>query len=103
MTSATRDTRRYLPYLLAALLMIGPFSVDAIFPGSPDIGRAFGVGEVPRQQLLSVYLLAYAVMSLFHGALSDAYGRKPVIVVAMAIYAVASVGAALAPRFSFLL
>ena len=103
MTSATRDLRRYLPFLLAALSMIGPFSIDAIFPGFPDIGRDFGVGEVALQQLLSVYLLAYAVMSLFHGALSDAYGRKPVIVTGMAIYAVASVGAAMAPTFGFLL
>lgn len=103
MTSATRDPRRYLPFLLAALSMIGPFSIDAIFPGFPDIGRDFGVGAVALQQLLSVYLLAYAVMSLFHGALSDAYGRKPVIVIAMAVYTVASVGAALAPSFSFLL
>jgi len=103
MTSATRDPRRHLPLILAALSMIGPFSIDAIFPGFPDIGRAFGVGGVALQQLLSVYLLAYAVMSLFHGAISDAYGRKPVIVVAMGIYALASAGAALAPSFTFLL
>jgi len=103
MTSATRDPRRHLPLLLAALSMIGPFSIDAIFPGFPDIGHTFGVGEVALQQLLSVYLLAYAVMSLFHGAISDAYGRKPVIVVAMGIYALASAAAALAPGFGFLL
>ncbi|KJV34312.1 multidrug effflux MFS transporter [Luteibacter yeojuensis] len=103
MASVARDPRRHLPLLLAALSMIGPFSIDAIFPGFPDIGRSFGVGEVALQQLLSVYLLAYAVMSLFHGAISDAYGRKPVIVVAMGIYALASAGAALAPGFGFLL
>jgi MFS transporter, DHA1 family, multidrug resistance protein len=103
MSSATRDPRRYLPMLLAALAMIGPFSIDAIFPGFPDIGRDFAVGDVALQQLLSVYLLAYAVMSLFHGALSDAYGRKPVIVIGMAVYTVASVGAAMAPSFAFLL
>jgi DHA1 family bicyclomycin/chloramphenicol resistance-like MFS transporter len=103
MNPATRDPRRYLPFLLAALSMIGPFSIDAIFPGFPDIGRDFQVGDVALQQLLSVYLLAYAVMSLFHGALSDAYGRKPVIVISMAIYTLASVGAAMAPSFAFLL
>lgn len=103
MTAATRDPRRYLPLILAALSMIGPFSIDAIFPGFPDIGQQFGVTEVALQQLISVYLLSYAVMSLFHGALADAYGRKPVIVVAMSIYTVASLGAALAPTFGFLL
>lgn len=102
MTLAPRDSRRYLPFLLAALTMIGPFSIDAIFPGFPDIGTSFSVGEVALQQLLSVYLMAYGVMSLFHGAISDAYGRKPVIVIAMAVYAVASLGAALATSFGFL-
>ena len=103
MPSATRDPRRHLPLLLAALSMIGPFSIDAIFPGFPDIARDFSVGDVALQQLLSVYLLAYAGMSLFHGALSDAYGRKSVIVVGMAVYTLASVGAALAPSFTVLL
>jgi DHA1 family bicyclomycin/chloramphenicol resistance-like MFS transporter len=103
MSSSTRDPRRYLPLLIASLSMIGPFSIDAIFPGFPDIGREFATGDVALQQLLSVYLLAYAVMSLFHGPLSDAYGRKPVIVIAMSIYAVASVGAAMAPSFSLLM
>ncbi|MDF4002767.1 multidrug effflux MFS transporter [Luteibacter sahnii] len=103
MTTAKRDMRRYLPFLLAALTMIGPFSIDAIFPGFPDIGRHFSVGEVALQQLLSVYLLSYAVMSLFHGAISDAYGRKPVIVVAMAVYTLATLGAALATSFGMLL
>ncbi|MBB3227480.1 DHA1 family bicyclomycin/chloramphenicol resistance-like MFS transporter [Luteibacter sp. Sphag1AF] len=103
MTSDTRDPRRHLPFLLAALTMIGPFSIDAIFPGFPDIGRDFSVGEVALQQLISVYLLSYAVMSLFHGALSDAYGRKPIIVTGMAVYAAASIGAAMAPNYGFLL
>ena len=44
------------------------------------------------QQLISVYLITYAAMSLFHGAISDAIGRKPVIVAGMLVYALASVG-----------
>ncbi|HEV7778631.1 MAG TPA: multidrug effflux MFS transporter [Luteibacter sp.] len=103
MSADTRDLRRRLPWLLAGLAMIGPFSIDAIFPGFPDIGRSFGVGEVALQQTVSVYLIAYAVMSLFHGALADAYGRKPVMVIGMAMYAAASVGAALATTFTMLL
>ena len=103
MSADTRDLRRRLPWLLAGLAMIGPFSIDAIFPGFPDIGRSFGVGEVGLQQTVSVYLIAYAVMSLFHGALADAFGRKPVMVIGMAMYAAASVGAALATTFTMLL
>ncbi|GAB3035185.1 multidrug effflux MFS transporter [Oleiagrimonas citrea] len=99
------DSQRYglLAVLLAALSMIGPFSIDAIFPAFERIGAEFGVGADAMQQTVSVYLLAYAAMSLFHGALSDAYGRKPVIVIGMLCYGVASMGAALADSFTMLL
>lgn len=92
-----------LALLLAALSMIGPFSIDAIFPGFGQIAREFGVGANAMQQTVSIYLLAYAAMSLFHGALSDAYGRKPVIVLGMFCYALAAAGAAMAGSFFMLL
>src|SRR5690348_10195316 len=67
MTTTPPPIRRSLPWLLAGLSMIGPFSIDAVFPAFPLIGARFGVDEVALQQLLSMYLLTYAVMSLFHG------------------------------------
>ena len=103
MTSTPLPIRRSLPWLLAGLSMIGPFSIDAVFPAFPLVGAAFGVDEVALQQLLSVYLITYAAMSLFHGAISDAIGRKPVIVAGMLGYALASVGAALSVSFGMLL
>jgi MFS transporter, DHA1 family, multidrug resistance protein len=63
---------------LAALSMLGPFSIDTIFPAFPPIGREFAADPVAMQQTVSVYLISYAVMSLFLGPWSDAYGRKPV-------------------------
>jgi len=48
------------------------------------------------QQTLSAYLFAYAFMMLWHGALSDAWGRRPVIMGGLAVYAVASLGCAIA-------
>lgn len=103
MSLDTRPMRRSLPWLLAALSMIGPFSIDAIFPSFPLIGRHFGAGDVALQQLVSVYLLAYAVMCLFHGAISDAVGRRPVIAIGMLVYALASACAAMAGSFAMLL
>jgi DHA1 family bicyclomycin/chloramphenicol resistance-like MFS transporter len=103
MTSPTRPVRRSLPWLLAALSMIGPFSIDAIFPGFPLIGERFAVDATALQQLISVYLLTYAAMSLFHGAISDAVGRKPVIIAGLLLYALASAGAALSTSFALLL
>ncbi|KRE97794.1 multidrug transporter [Frateuria sp. Soil773] len=98
-----RPARRSLPWLLAALSMIGPFSIDAVFPAFPLIGARFAVDDTALQQLISVYLLTYAAMSLFHGAISDAVGRKPVIVAGMLVYALASAGAAMSTSFGMLL
>ncbi len=83
--------------------MIGPFSIDAVFPAFPLIGAGFGVDSAGLQQMISVYLITYAAMSLFHGAISDAVGRKPVIVTGMIVYAMASAGAALSTSYSMLL
>jgi MFS transporter, DHA1 family, multidrug resistance protein len=103
MNPAPRTVRRSLPWLLAALSMIGPFSIDAVFPAFPLVGARFGVDAAALQQLVSVYLITYAAMSLFHGAISDAIGRKPVMVAGMLVYALASVGAAMATSFAMLL
>jgi DHA1 family bicyclomycin/chloramphenicol resistance-like MFS transporter len=103
MPAAKPVVRRSLPWLLAALSMIGPFSIDAIFPAFPLLGAQFDVDAAALQQLISVYLVTYAAMSLFHGAISDAIGRKPVIVAGMLVYALASLGAALSTSFAMLL
>jgi MFS transporter, DHA1 family, multidrug resistance protein len=103
MTPTQRSARSSLPWLLAGLSMIGPFSMDAVFPAFPLIGARFGVDAAGLQQLVSMYLVTYAVMSLFHGAISDAIGRKPVIVAGMVVYALASAGAALSTSYGMLL
>ncbi|MBV1775126.1 multidrug effflux MFS transporter [Burkholderiaceae bacterium DAT-1] len=81
--------------LLAALAMLGPFSIDTVFPMFPEISRDLHVGNVEMQQTISVYLFAYGLMALLHGPLSDALGRKPVILWGTLIFAGASVGCAL--------
>ena len=83
--------------ILAGLGMVGPFSIDTMFPAFVRMGAEWGASELALQQIVSVYLLAFAVMSLVHGPLSDALGRKPVILAGTALYIVASIGCALAP------
>lgn len=92
-----------LPAALAGLTMLGPFTIDTPFPAFPAVQGDFGVGVEATQQLVSVYLLAFAFMSLLHGPLSDALGRRPVMLGGLGVYALASVGCALAPTMGVLL
>ena len=89
--------------LLAVLTMIGPLSIDTYLPSFHAIGEDFAVGAPLVQQTLSAYLFALALMMLFYGTLSDAFGRRPVILWSLAAYCLASFGAALAPSFGWLL
>jgi len=91
---ALPSTRR-LALLLGGLAMFGPFSIDTIFPAFPQIAAQFGADRVAMQQTVSVYLAAYALMSVVHGPLSDAIGRRKVILAGLVVFIVASVGCAL--------
>ena len=103
MISHLNISRARLAMILGALAMLGPFSIDTIFPAFAVMERELGVGRLAMQQTISVYLLGYAGMSLVHGPLSDALGRRPVILWGIAIFALASVGCALAESLPVLL
>ena len=98
-----RADPRLLAPLLAGMAMIGPFSIDAFFPAFHAMEAELGVTPAAMQQSLSLYLAAYAAMSLLHGPLSDAYGRRGVILWAMVLFVVATAGCALATSFQMLL
>ncbi len=89
--------------LLAALAMLGPFSIDTYMPSFPEIGRSLAASTFELQWTISAFLATFALMSLFHGAISDSYGRRPVILVNLALFVIASVGCALAAAFHQLL
>ncbi len=76
--------------------MLGPFSIDLYLPAFPAITREFDVLEIAVQQTLSIYLFAYAAMMLWHGALSDAFGRRPIVLVSLGIYALGTLACAIA-------
>jgi DHA1 family bicyclomycin/chloramphenicol resistance-like MFS transporter len=92
-----------LAALLALLGMVGPFAIDTYLPAFAGIARSLDASPVQMQQTLSAYLFGFAFMSLFHGAISDSFGRRPVVLWGVAIYTLTSVGCALSQNIGQLI
>lgn len=92
----------FLAPLLAALAAVGPFSIDTYLPAFPAIGRSLGASQVEVQQTLTAYLVPFAFMMLWHGSLSDAFGRRRVLLWAYAVYVAASLFCAFAGSIEML-
>jgi len=89
--------------LLASLSAIGPFAIDTYLPAFEGISQSLQATPVQMQQSLSIYLIAFAAMNLFHGAISDAVGRKPVVLAGLVLFALSSIGCAMASSIEALL
>ncbi|MBN9422271.1 MAG: multidrug effflux MFS transporter [Candidatus Accumulibacter sp.] len=88
--------------MLAALSALGPFSIDTYLPSFHAIGESLQATPLEVQQTLSAYLLPFAVMTLWHGAISDAFGRRRVILAALVLFGIASAGCVFATRIEHL-
>lgn len=74
------------PVLLACLIVsIGQLSVGLLFPALPSIAQQFSLNAEQVQLLISYYLLGFGPSQLFYGPLSDAIGRKPILLIGIAI------------------
>ncbi len=89
--------------MLAGLATLGPFAIDTYMPSFPAMGRALGASMLEIQQTLFAYMLPFSLMMLFHGALTDSFGRRPVILSGLAVFTAASIGCALAQTLPQLL
>lgn len=96
------DNKNQLALMLAALAMLGPFSVDTYLPAFPNIEASLRADLVEVQQTLTAYMFSFAVMTLWHGALADAFGRRNIILIALAVFAVGSLGCAAAHSIEYL-
>lgn len=103
MDPRSRRARIVVPLVIAGLSMIGPFSIDSPFPAFGRMAAEFDVSATQMQLVVTSYLLAFAIMSIFHGPLSDAVGRKPMLTWGVGVYALASLATAFAPSFGWLL
>jgi DHA1 family bicyclomycin/chloramphenicol resistance-like MFS transporter len=97
-TTKSATSERDILFLIAALGTIGPFAIDTYLPAVHDIGETLGASLPEVQQTLTAYLFMFSLMSLWHGAISDALGRRKVILTTLALYTLSSAGCALAAR-----
>ena len=91
-----------LAVMLAGLAMLGPFSVDTYLPAFPDIEHTLDADLIAVQQTLTAYMLSFAIMILWHGALSDAFGRRNIVLVSLALFAIGSLGCAASHSIEYL-
>ena len=92
-----------LAVLLGGLSMVSPFSIDTFFPAFHAMEKALRVDAWQLQQVLTAYMLPFAFASLVHGPLSDAVGRRPVMIWGMVLYTVGSIACTFAPNYESLL
>lgn len=88
--------------LLVCVSSIGPFAANTYVPGFHAIAESLGASAVAVQQSLSIYLVVFAAASLVVGALSDAFGRRPVILGGTMLFALASLAAMMSPTMEWL-
>lgn len=89
--------------LLALLTAFGPVATDMYVPSLPEIGRLLGADPAIVQLTLSAYLIGFAVGQVLYGPLSDRLGRKPTLLVALALFCAGSLMCAAAPTIETLI
>ena len=81
-----------LTLLLSFLTALGPLSMDMYLPSLPDIGRTLAAPTLDVQLTISSYLFGFAAAQIFYGPVSDRLGRRPVLLAALVLYALATIG-----------
>ena len=109
---STENTEHQLPvgfsiagltFVLAALSWVGPFSIDTYLQSIPAISENLNAPTAAVQQTMTAFLFFFAVMSLWHGAISDAYGRRKPVLISMGFFLAASLGCAFSNNVALLM
>ena len=90
--------------MLAALMALTALAIDSMLPALQIMGEELGVTDPnSRQLVLSAFLGGLGFGAVIHGPLSDRYGRRPVMIVALIVYVILAAGCGLSQNFTLLL
>jgi len=92
-----------LLWMMAMLMALNAFGIDAILPALDALAVDLTVTGNDRQFVIGVYLLTAGMGALVPGALADRFGRRPVLLAAIAVYILLSIASALAPTYDALI
>ncbi len=77
--------------ILGAIGALTPLAIDMYLPAMPTIAKDLGVAEGAVQITLTAYTAGFAIGQLIHGPLADSYGRRPVLLLGVLFFGIASV------------
>jgi len=107
MTAQVREFRMHdgeFVAMMASTMALNALAIDAMLPAFPAIGRSLHVADANSLQfIITTYMLASAVGSLVAGPLADRFGRRPIMLMAIALAAIGGLASAIAPSFEALL
>ncbi len=89
--------------LLVALTACGTMGMHVIIPALPATARALNMSIATTQLTITLYLIGLAVGQLFYGPVSDRFGRRPVLLIGLTLFTLASAVTALAPNAGILI
>ena len=96
------NLRRFV-FTAAAVIAIGPLSIDMYLPSLPALERHFNVDTAATQLTLSAYFIGLAIGQLVYGPVSDRFGRRKPLLFGLLLYSLVSLGCAYAPNMDSLI
>lgn len=101
--SSTQPNRLSLLLTLGALTAAAPLSIDMYLPALPTLARVFAVDPQHAQLTLATFFIGFAGGQSVYGPLADRFGRKRPLMAGLVLFAIASLGCALAPSIETLI
>ncbi|TRW96800.1 multidrug effflux MFS transporter [Paracoccus sp. M683] len=98
-----RDPLFRMALVLGLLSAVGPFAIDMYLPAMPQVAADLGTTEAGAALTLTSYFIVFGIAQMIYGPMADAVGRKKPLVLGVAIFLLATIGAALAPDIGWLI